>query len=168
MRRRHDGARRATRQARRRARPSQDEVAHRAGTSRPTLSAYEHGHRSPTLSTAARILAASGHELAAVPIVRFSEVSTRRGRTIAVPSHLPRLPPAQALATVQLPLRLHWSTTPRSVELRGRTQRARVYEIVLREGGPTDILTYVDGVLPTELWPDLVLPQEVRAAWALR
>jgi hypothetical protein len=41
-----------------------------------------------------------------------------------------------------------------------------VYEIVLREGGPTDILTYVDGVLLAELWPDLVLPQEVRAAWA--
>ncbi|WP_214400958.1 hypothetical protein [Pseudonocardia lacus] len=41
-----------------------------------------------------------------------------------------------------------------------------MYEIVLREGGPTDILTYVDGLLLTELWPDLVLPQEVRAAWA--
>ena len=153
-------------QARRRAGLSQDEVAQRAGTSRPTLSSYEHGHRSPILSTAARILAASGHELAAVPIVQFSEVSTRRGRTIAVPSHLPRLQPAQALATVQLPLHLYWSAAPRSFDLRDRTQRAHVYEIVLREGGPTDILTYVDGVLLTELWSDLVLPREVRAAWA--
>jgi transcriptional regulator with XRE-family HTH domain len=152
--------------ARRHARLSQDELAQRAGTSRPTLSSYEHGHRSPTLATAARILAAADHELAAVPIVQFNEVSTRRGRTIVVPSHLPRLPPAQALATVHLPLHLYWSTPRRSFDLRDRTQRARVYEIVLREGGPTDILTYVDGVLLAELWPDLVLPQEVRAAWA--
>jgi hypothetical protein len=98
--------------------------------------------------------------------MQFTEVMTRRGRTIAVPSHLPRLPPAQALATVLLPLHLHWSASPRSFDLRDRAQRARVYEIVLREGGPTDILTYVDGALLAELWPDLVLPQEVRAAWA--
>lgn len=153
-------------QARRHAHLSQDELAQRAGTSRPTLSSYEHGHRSPTLATAARIVAATDHELAAVPIVRFSEVSTRRGRTIVVPSHLPRLPPAQALATIQLPLHLYWSTPRRSFDLRDRAQRARVYEIVLREGGPADISAYVDGVLLVELWPDLVLPQEVRAAWA--
>ncbi|GAA1302110.1 helix-turn-helix transcriptional regulator [Pseudonocardia xinjiangensis] len=151
---------------RHRAQLSQGELAERAGTSRPTLSSYEHGHRSPTLSTAARILAAADHELTAVPIVRFEERTTRRGRTIAVPSHLPRLPPAQALATVRLPLHLHWSAPRRSFDLRDRAQRARVYEIVLREGGPMDVLTYVDGVLLTELWPDLVLPREVRAAWA--
>lgn len=153
-------------QARHRAGLSQDDLARRADTSRPTLSSYEHGHRSPTLNTAARILAAADHELAVVPRVRFNEVTTRRGRTIAVPSHLPRLSPAQALATVQLPLHLYWSTASRSFDLRDRAQRARVYEIVLREGGPSDILTYVDGVLLTELWPDLVLPSEVRAAWA--
>jgi transcriptional regulator with XRE-family HTH domain len=153
-------------QARRRAGLSQDELARRAETSRPTLSSYEHGHRSPTLNTAARILAAADHELIAVPIVTFNEIITRRGRTLAVPSHLPRLSPAQALATVQLPLHLYWSTPPRSFDLRDRAQRARVYEIVLREGGPADILTYVDGVLLTELWPDLVLPSEIRAAWA--
>ncbi|MGH3566862.1 MAG: helix-turn-helix transcriptional regulator [Pseudonocardia sp.] len=52
-------------QARQRAGISQDELAKRAGTSRPTLSAYEHGHRSPTLRTASRILAAAGFELTA-------------------------------------------------------------------------------------------------------
>jgi len=36
--------------ARRAAGLSQDELADRAGTSRPTLSSYEHGHRSPTLA----------------------------------------------------------------------------------------------------------------------
>ncbi|MDQ4039924.1 MAG: helix-turn-helix domain-containing protein [Actinomycetota bacterium] len=46
-------------EARRRAGLSQDELAERAGTSRPTLSSYENGRRSPTLQTATRILAAA-------------------------------------------------------------------------------------------------------------
>jgi hypothetical protein len=41
-----------------------------------------------------------------------------------------------------------------------------VYEIVLQEGAPADILTYVDGVLLVDLWEDLVLPRGVRSAWA--
>lgn len=145
---------------------SQDELADRAGTSRPTLSSYEHGHRSPTLATATRILAAAGYELAAVPIVRFEEQPTGRGRTVIVPTEMPRLDATRALATVTLPLHLNWSEPGRTYDLRDRRQRARVYEIVLREGNPQDILTYVDGVLLTELWPDLVLPRSVRAAWS--
>jgi len=145
---------------------SQDELADRAGTSRPTLSSYEHGHRSPTLATATRILAAAGYEPAAVPIVRFTEQPTGRGRTVVVPTQLPRLDATRALAVVTLPLHLNWSKPGRTYDLRDRRQRARVYEIVLREGNPQDILTYVDGVLLTELWPDLVLPRGVRAAWS--
>lgn len=53
---------------------SQDALANRAGTSRPTLSSYEHGHRSPTLATAARILAAAGYQLAATPTISFTEI----------------------------------------------------------------------------------------------
>ena len=152
--------------ARRAAGLSQDELADRAGTSRPTLSSYEHGHRSPTLATATRILAAAGHQLTATPVVTFTEQPTGRGRTVPVPSHLPRLDPARALATVALPLHLNWSGQRRTFDLRDRRQRARVYEIVLREGTPDDLLTYIDGVLLTELWPDLVLPRDIRAAWA--
>ena len=83
-----------------------------------------------------------------------------------VPSHLPRLDPAHALATVTLPLHLNWSEQGRAFDLRDRRQRARVYEIVIREGTPDDVLTYLDGVLLAELWPDLVLPRGIRAAWA--
>jgi predicted transcriptional regulator len=43
--------------ARRVAGMSQDERARRAHTSRPTLSVYEHGPKSATLETAARLLA---------------------------------------------------------------------------------------------------------------
>ena len=152
-------------EARRAAGLSQDELAERGGTSRPTLSSYEHGHRSPTLATAARILAAAGYELAAIPTITFTEQPTGRGRTVLVPSHLPRLDPAHALATVALPLHLNWSEPGRAFDLRNRRQRARLYEIVLREGTPADLLAYIDGVLLAELWPDLVLPRDVRAAW---
>lgn len=151
--------------ARRAAALSQDELAARAGTSRPTLSSYEHGHRSPTLRTASRILAAAGFELDAAPRMTFTEHTTSRGRVVVVPSALPRLAPANALASVRLPLHLNWSAPDQVFDLRDRRQRARVYEIVLREGGADDLLTYVDGVLLLELWDELVLPREVRAAW---
>lgn len=144
---------------------SQEELAVRAGTSRPTLSSYEHGHRSPTLTTAARILAAAGYELVATPRVTFTQRPSGHGRTVLVPSHLPRLDPAQALATVTLPLHLNWSEPGRTFDLRDRRQRARVYEIVLREGAEDGVLAYVDGALLVDLWPDLVLSRDIRAAW---
>jgi len=40
-----------------------------------------------------------------------------------------------------------------------------VYEIVLREGGPDDVQSYIDGVLLTDLWDELVLPRATRSAW---
>jgi hypothetical protein len=41
-----------------------------------------------------------------------------------------------------------------------------VYETVLQEGRPADILAYVDGALLADLWGELVLPRAVRSAWA--
>jgi transcriptional regulator with XRE-family HTH domain len=145
---------------------SQDDLARRAGTSRPTLSAYEHGRKSPTLETAARLLAEAGFELDIRSRVDFVERTTARGRTIVVPTRLPRLSVQQALGVVALPLHLNWSAPGRRFNLRDRVQRARVYEIVLREGGPEDVLAYVDGALLIDLWPELVLPRDVRGAWA--
>jgi hypothetical protein len=118
------------------------------------------------LETAARLLAEAGFELDIRPRVDFVEQITTRGRTVAVPARLPRLPLQQALAVVALPLHLNWSAPGRRFNLGDRVQRARVYEIVLREGGPEDVLEYVDGALLIDLWPELVLPRDVRAAWA--
>jgi DNA-binding XRE family transcriptional regulator len=132
--------------ARRRAGLSQDERAARVGTSRPTLFSHKHGHRSPTLRTAARILVAAGYELAVEPRLTLGEHLTARGRTVVVPSHLPRLEPSRVLATVTLPLHLNWSEPGRSHDLRDLRQRARVYEIVVREGGEQDLLAYIVGV----------------------
>jgi transcriptional regulator with XRE-family HTH domain len=152
--------------ARHEARLSQGELAKRARTSRPTLSAYEHGRTSPTMETAARLLAAAGQELTTVPQVEFAERALSRGRTTLVPTFLPRLPVRQALATITLPLHLNWSQPNRQFKLSDRDQRGRLYEIVLREGTPDDVLTYIDGALLIDLWDNLVLPRNVRAAWS--
>lgn len=152
-------------QAREAAGLSQDALARRADTSRPTLSAYEHERKSPTLATAARIIAAAGFDLTITPRIEFREIVTDRGRSIQVPNVLPRLSADQALTTVELPLHLNWSDRGRHYDLRDRRQRARVYEIVLREGGPDDVMTYLDGALLVDLWGDLVLPAAIRAAW---
>jgi transcriptional regulator with XRE-family HTH domain len=145
---------------------TQEELARRAGTSRPTLSAYEHARKSPTVATFARLLSGAGWELAAQPHVSFTQQPSPRGKPVWVPDRLPRLDVAHALATVELPLHLNWSAPGRVFDLRSRADRARVYEIVLQEGRPADILTYIDGALLVDLWDDLVLPRAVRSAWA--
>lgn len=71
----------------------------------------------------------------------------------------------QALAIVTLPLHLDWSDPRRQFDLRDRRQRGIVYERVLREGEPADVLTYIDGALLVDIWDELVLPVTIRAAW---
>jgi transcriptional regulator with XRE-family HTH domain len=145
---------------------SQDELARRAGTSRTTVSAYEHGRKSPSLDTVDRLVAGAGYELDARPRIEFVNVAGARGRIVLVPTWLPQLPAAQALAAVELPLTLNWSQPGRVYRLSDRGDRARVYELVLREGGEADVLRYVDGALLVDVWDELVLPRAVRAAWS--
>ena len=144
---------------------SQEELALRAHTSQPTLSAYENGRKSPSVATLERLLAETGHHLTIAADITFTEMTTRRGRPFSVPNRLPRLPLRQALATVTLPLHLNWSTPGTQFDLRDRAKRARCYEIVLREGLPADILAYIDGALLIDLWSEVVVPAEIRAAW---
>src|SRR6202162_3084117 len=108
---------------------TQEELARRAGTSRPTLSAYEHGRKSPTVATFARLLSGAGWELAALPQVSFTQQPSPRGRPAWVPDRLPRLDVARALAVVELPLHLNWSAPGRAFDLRSRADRARVFAL---------------------------------------
>jgi transcriptional regulator with XRE-family HTH domain len=150
---------------------SQEELARRAGTSRPTVSAYEHGRKSPSAQTLSRLLAVLGYELVAVPAVpavpavTWSQYPMGRGRSGWVASELWRIPIGQALTSVTLPVHLNWSAPGRAFDLRDRRQRARAYEVILREGTPGDLLRYVDGVLLVEVWSDLVIARAVRVAW---
>ena len=72
----------------------------------------------------------------------------------------------RAFARAQLPLHLNWSAPGRIFDLGSRADRARVYEVVLQEARPVDILAYVDGALLVDLWEDMVLPRAIRSAWA--
>ena len=144
---------------------SQAEVAARAGTSRTTLSAYERGRKSPTLTTVVRVLESIGYELSFEATVTFTERPMRRGRPVFVPDRLWRLDIRQAFATIELPLELNWSKPGSAFDLSDRRQRARCYEVVLREGMPADISRCVDGALLIDLWPDVVIPRDIRAAW---
>ena len=82
-----------------------------------------------------------------------------------MPDRLWRLPVRQALGVVTLPLHVSWSEPGRTSELSDRGRRARVYEVVLREGDPLDIRSIIDGALLVDLWDELVLPRVVRTAW---
>jgi transcriptional regulator with XRE-family HTH domain len=144
---------------------SKTQLAERAHTSRSTLSAYEHGRVSPTLDTAERLLAAAGHRLTAAPVLRWRDVEIGGGRTAAVPDQLPDLPAREAVRRLDMPIHLDWSRPGGRVDLADRRQRARAYEVVLREGRAVDIESIVDGALLVDLWTDLVLPRRVRAAW---
>lgn len=144
---------------------SKTDLAERAGTSRPTLSAYEHGRVSPTMETVERILAATGHRLTTTPVLLWHEVEIGDGRTAAVPNRLPDLPVGEAVRTFEMPLHLDWSRLGRVVDLADRRQRARAYEVALREGRPVDIESIVDGALLVDLWDELVLPKRLKAAW---
>lgn len=152
--------------ARRRSGLSQRVLAHRSGTSQPTLSAYERGGKSPTLEVAERIVRNSGYDLDLAPRVAFVSVDGSRGEPYAVPDQLWRLDLVDAFASVELPGHLHWSGPSRTYEMANRADRTRVYEIVLREGVASDLLTFIDGALLVDLWDDLVLPPSLRTAWA--
>jgi len=97
--------------------------------------------------------------------VDWYDVDLGRGRIAPVPDRLPDLPTRQALRVVDVPLHLDWSPPGRSADLADRQQRARVYEVVLREGRPADIESIVDGALLVDLWDEIVLPGRLRMAW---
>lgn len=151
--------------ARRLAGLTQADLAALAGTSRPTLSAYESGRKSPTLATTERILEMAGFALSLDPAIEFTEHFTNRRRPFYVANRLWRLPVEQALATVTLPLHLNWSTTGQQFDLRNRRERLHCYEIVLVEGDGKDIVKYIDGTLLVDLWPEIYLPREIKTAW---
>lgn len=87
-------------------------------------------------------------------------------RPVAVPADFDDVSRTRAQGRVQLPLHIRWSGPPISYDLGDDSDRARVYEQVLREGTEDDVRFYVDGERLLELWDELVLPPSVRDAWA--
>ena len=88
-------------------------------------------------------------------------------RDVAVPRDLSDLR-GPTVGVTRLPLRLYWSgPAPQQVEwdLSRQSRRARLYELVLREGTLADIKTLVNGTELVRLWDSLGLPPHIRHAW---
>ena len=149
--------------ARGRAGLSQGELAVRAGTSRTAICAYESGAKDPRAETVERLIRASGFTLRIEVGRTWRTVGSGR-KTVSVPSSLPRLEPVEAFACVQLPHHVAWSGQG-GFNLALRSERGKAYEILLAEGLPEDIATFVDGALLVDLWDDLFLPRHVKTAW---
>ena len=105
---------------------TQQAMAEQAGTSRTTLSAYEHGRKSPNLETVERLMEVAGYELTLQHRITFSKIKSPRGRSIFVPDRLWRLDVNKVFEPVTLPLSLNWSQPGREYEVRDRRQRARL------------------------------------------
>jgi hypothetical protein len=86
-------------------------------------------------------------------------------RPVAVPDDFDEPGRERATGVIELPAHIRWSGPPIAYDLDDRADRARVYEQVLREGTPDDVLFYVDPDQLRELWDELVLPPAVRRAW---
>ncbi len=84
----------------------------------------------------------------------------------AVPDDLEAGDLEKATGVVELPLHIRWSGPARRYDLANRQQRARVYEQVLREGNEDDIRRFIQADELIDLWDELVLPRNVRQAWA--
>jgi hypothetical protein len=63
-------------------------------------------------------------------------------------------------------LHVRWSGPDLLYDLSDRTDRARVYEQVLREGTDDDVRFFVQPDDLLDLWDELVLPPSVRESWA--
>jgi hypothetical protein len=83
-----------------------------------------------------------------------------------VPADLDGRSDPGVLGRVELPPHLRWSGPAKTYDLANRSDRARVYEQVLREGTDDDVRRFVRANDLVDLWDELVLPRHVRAAWS--
>jgi transcriptional regulator with XRE-family HTH domain len=142
---------------------TQAELATRCGVARPNIAAFEAGRREPRWETAVRTLGATGATIDVVEPISWTWTTGRR--PYAVPSRLWRLPLKDAFRSFTTGSHLWWSGSPPLFDLADRDDRARAYELVLREGRPEDIRSIVDGALLIDTWPELVVSADLRRAW---
>ncbi len=90
---------------------------------------------------------------------------SRPGRRALVAASLAELR-GPATGTVELPLRLFWSSPDRTFDLGKPFMLRSLYETVLREASrQEDLTTYLNPDTLLAVWPDLYLPKGVRQAW---
>jgi hypothetical protein len=88
----------------------------------------------------------------------------RPNRPFVVPGSLAELEGPTVSGRVRLPLHLDWSSG-REYDLDDPADRARIYEIVLREGTLDDLRTYVDPTRLADALQRMFLPSAIAEAW---
>ncbi len=96
----------------------------------------------------------------------MERVTRATAQVPAVPGDLDAVDVEKATGVVELPLHIRWSGPLRLYDLADRQERARVYEQVLREGNEDDVRRFIRSDELIDLWDELVLPRNVRNAWA--
>ena len=96
----------------------------------------------------------------------MERVTRATAQVPAVPDDLDAVDVEKATGVVELPLHIRWSGPLRLYDLADRRERARVYEQVLREGNEDDVRCFIRSDELIDLWDELVLPRNVRNAWA--
>lgn len=146
---------------------TQRRLAEAAGTSQAAVARYERGTVVPDVRTLARLVEGCGFRLVlGVEAERTGRTGreSATGRPPAIPDDLDDPSTNKAAGVVELPLHVQWSGR-RSYDLSDRADRARVYQLVLREGTEDDVRRFVRLDELVEMWDDLLLPTHVRAAW---
>lgn len=87
-----------------------------------------------------------------------------RRRPFTLPASLDELDGPTATGTVTLPPHIDWSSR-RTYDLADRSDRLRVYELVLREGTLEDLRRYVDARELVDAFDELFVPDHIETAW---
>ncbi len=143
---------------------TQAQLAALAGTSQATLSAYERGVKSPALKVAARIIAATGHDLNLRVHIDWVEHHPPGIVRFWAPNILWSVGPPDCFATLAIPDFIR-NTGMRDWDMRDREERKGVYEQLIRRGSPQQMIRWMDGALLVDVWDELDLPDPVRQAW---
>ena len=157
--------------ARRAAGLSQRRLAEIARTQQSSISEYESRRKSPTLDVIERLLDAADAELAVKPRVDFDLIEDPNVGSFWVPDRLWSVPVPMCFAQ-RSGTEMGFLAT--ALDRRQTTGLGSVGEPgadrVLRAGAPCRgldrmIEESVDGILLTQAWPRMKLPEVVRAAW---
>lgn len=146
----------------------QAELAALAGTSQPTLSAYERGKKSPGLAVAERIVNAAGWNIALQPRISFTEHPAPPGFRFpfTVPDRLWRLEAPACFRTIKFFDLIDEDNDKFWWDLSVRADRKLVYERLLTYGSEATLVLYLDGALLIDLWNEMEVPEPMRTHWA--
>ena len=136
-----------------------------ARTQQSSVSEYESRRKSPTLEVVERLLDAADAELAVKPIIFFERWDHPEVGWFVVPDRLWSVPLPDCFAPVQV-LKYVFHTDDNKIwDLSDPIERIEYYELALVHGLDQMLLDSVDGVLLTQAWPHMNLPDVVRTAW---